>query len=98
MSLQVDAQPIGIKLHRLVITSDGVIIGEYERSQAADIDRKIEEIKCALQLLVDVYKRDGEFVVRWDSKRRVKSIRVRGAEVSQVPLDCWRQPSWNAKR
>jgi hypothetical protein len=94
MSLTVDAQPLGIKLHRLAISNDGLFIGEYERSQAADIQRKIEEIKCALPLLLHVFLRKGEFVVRWDSKRRLKSIRVNGVEVGQVPVRCWRTPSW----
>ena len=96
MSLKVDPQPIGKKLHRLVISSDGVLIGEYERSQSADIERKKREIECALPMLLDIFKQRGEFVVRWDSKRRLKSIRVDGIEVGQVPPKYWGKPSWEA--
>lgn len=97
MPVHVESQPTGIKLHRLAISSDGVFIGEYERSQAADIQRKIEAIECALPSLLSVCNDKGEFVVRWDSKRRVKSICVNDVEVGQVEIHCWRTPSWKAK-
>ena len=48
MGHHVDAQLIGKKLHRLTITHNGQFFGEYERTQAADIERKKAEIKCAL--------------------------------------------------
>lgn len=98
MSLVVNTQPIGKKLHRLEIFSDGQFIGEYERSQEADIERKKEEIKCALSRLVAIHRSKGEFVVRWDGGRRVKSIRVNGIEVDQIPIECWRRPSWEVGR
>ena len=93
MGLRVDAQLIK-KQHRLVISYGGQIIGEYERAQESDIDRKKAEIKCALAMLLDIHRRKGEFTVRWDGKRRVKSIRVNGVEVGLIPHDCWRKPSW----
>lgn len=97
MGLRVDAQSLGTKLHRLAISYDGQFIGEYERSQAADIDRKKEEIKCALSLLLGIYRSKGEFVVRWDGRQRVKSVRVSGIEVAQIPTRCWRRPSWERR-
>lgn len=98
MSLVVNAQLIGKKFHRLAILNDGQFIGEYERSQEADIERKKEEIKCALSKLVEIHRSRGEFVVRWDGRRRVKSIRVNGIEVDQIPIECWRRPSWETAR
>jgi hypothetical protein len=94
MSLRIDTQPIGTKLHRLSIYYNGQYIGEYERSRAADIDRKREEVACALSLLLDIYNKRGEFQVRWDGTHGVKSIRVNGTEVGQIPRDCWRKASW----
>ncbi len=94
MSLRIDPQPIGTKLHRLAIYYQGQFLGEYERTQSADIARKTEEIKCALVLLIDIHREKGEFQVRWDGARGVKSIRVDGLEVGQIPKDCWRKASW----
>jgi hypothetical protein len=94
MGLRVDPLLIGKKLHRLQISYDNQVIGEYERSQEADIERKKQEIECALQLLLEIYHSKGEFLVRWDSKRRLKSIRVNGIEVGQIPTKCYRRPSW----
>ena len=98
MGLRVDAQLLGTKLHRLMISHDGQFIGEYERVQEADIERKKAEIKCALAMLLAIHRSKGEFVVRWDGKRRVISIRVNGVEVGQVPVQCWRRPSWERVR
>lgn len=94
MTLRVDAQPIGKKLYRLRIFYDGQFIGEYERTQGADIERKKQEVECASDLLLTIYRSTGEFLVRWDKKRCVKAIRVNGVEVGQVPKGCWRRPSW----
>ena len=94
MSLKVDPQPIGKKLFRLAISHMGQYIGEYERSQAADIDRKTQEIDCAEQILLSIYKSHGEFQVRWDGKNKVKSIRFNKVEVAQIPKSCWGTPSW----
>ena len=94
MSLVVDAQKIGTKLHRLEVRVDGQYIGEYERAQAADIARKREEIECALQLLVSKFKRHGELRVRWIGTRREKVIFAKDVEDGVIPHDCWRKPSW----
>ena len=96
MALEVVPEIIGKKLFRMLISHDGALIGEYERSQEADIERKKAEIQCALGILLDVSRKHGQFVVRWDGKRRVKSVRVDGIEVAQVPTKCWRKPSWEA--
>ena len=98
MGLRVDAQLLGTKLHRLEISYDGQYIGEYERAQAADIERKKEEIICALSALLEIYEREGEFKVRWDGGRRVKSIRVDGKEVGRISAECWRKPSRRSSR
>ena len=94
MPLQVDAQRLGVKFHRLEIRYDGELIGEYERSQAADIDRKTREIACALPRLLEIYRTQGLFQVRWDGRNNSKSVRVNGVEVWRIPRECWRQPSW----
>ena len=47
MALKVTTESIGTKLHRLWIYNDGTLIGEYERSQAADIGRKRKEVANA---------------------------------------------------
>jgi hypothetical protein len=78
----------------MVIYYDGQFLGEYERSQAADIDRKTEEIQCAIGTLLEIFQTHGEFRVRWDGKRGVKSVRVNDIEVWQIPKNCWRKPSW----
>lgn len=92
--LDVRAELIGTKLHRLEIFKDGTFIGEYERSQAKDIDRKIREIQLASDLLVETFTNHGPFVVRWDGENHRKSIRVDGTHVATVPKDCWQKPSW----
>jgi hypothetical protein len=93
-SLRIDSQPLGVRLNRLSIIYKDQYIGEYERSQDADIDRKKAEIRCSLALLLEIYSKNGEFQVRWDGSRRVKSIRVNGREVGQIPQECWRKASW----
>jgi hypothetical protein len=87
MSLRVDPQLLGTKFYRMAIYFEGKLLGEYERSQAADIDRKTEEIQCALPKLLEISQTHGEFRVRWDGKRGVKSVRVSDIEVWQIPKD-----------
>ena len=94
MSLVVDAHKIGSKLHRLELRVDGEFIGEYERAQAADIDRKRDEIQRALRLLLLNYRKHGELRVRWNRERREKVIFANGIEVGVIPSECWRKPSW----
>lgn len=95
MSVHVRAELIGEKLHRLHIFIDGVGIGEYEKSQEADIDRKTAEIIAARDILLDLYKKHGTLHVRWDGKSRKKSVRsAAGIEVGIVPKSAWGKPSW----
>jgi hypothetical protein len=95
MSVQVQAELIGKKLHRLRIYIDGVYIGEYEKSQLADIDRKTNEIIAAKAQLLVLFQTHGELQVRWDGKNRKKSIRrVDGFEIGEIPKDVWGKPSW----
>lgn len=93
MTLFVRVEPIK-KMNRLRIESNGTFIGEYEKSQQADIDRKIEEINAAETTLLSIYEKYGEFCVRWDGKARKKSIRVKGIEVGSIPKAAWRPASW----
>ena len=92
--MKVITYPIGTKLHRLEIWHDGQFIGEYERAQEADIARKTDEIRAALSILLDVFKVHGQFVVRWNGARRSKIVSVNGVEVTIIPTNCWRKPSW----
>ncbi len=95
MSVIVRAELIGAKLHRLRIVVDGVEIGEYERSQEADISRKTAEVVAAKDLLLSLFQKHGELCVRWDGKNRKKSVRrADGAEVGIIPDSAWRTPSW----
>jgi hypothetical protein len=93
-NLEVKAELIGKKMHRLEIFHNGKFIGEYERSQQKDIERKTREISLASDLLMAIYQKHGEFVVRWDGANLRKSIRVDGSEVSSIPKECWQKPSW----
>lgn len=97
MGLRVETQLLGKKLYRLSISYDGQYIGDYERAQQADIERKKAEIKCAIAQLLEIRRGKGEFMVRWDTRRKVKSIRVNGVEVGQIPVECWRKPSWDSR-
>lgn len=72
MALLIDHYANGKKLYRLEIRHDGQYIGEYERSQAGDVERKKEEVRCAADLLLRVYQQCGEFKVRWNGDRREK--------------------------
>lgn len=98
MALVVNSERIdGTKLHRLKIYNNGVFIGEYERSQEADIERKKDEIASAATILIDIFEQRGKFVVRWDSKRRLKAIRVNKEQVGEIPARHWGKPSWAGK-
>lgn len=97
MTLVVRTTRIGDKLNRLDVYLGDVLIGEYERSQDADIARKKAEIQNASDLLVWVYEKFGQrFVVRWDGIHRRKSIRVGDNEVSIIPKALRETPSWEA--
>jgi hypothetical protein len=86
VTIEVRVERTGQSLHRLLIFSEGTFIGEYERSKEDHIERKMEEILKAQSLLLHIFQQHGEFVVRWDSADKKKSIRVAGAEVGVVPM------------
>ena len=95
MDVHVRAEAIGKKLHRLSIFIDAVEIGEYERSQEADIDRKVKEITDSKALLFDLFQKHGQLKVRWNGKLHKKTIRREdGVEIGEVPKSDWGRPSW----
>lgn len=94
MALSVRHESIGKKMNRLLIYSNGNYLGEYERSQEADIERKKEEINAAESMLLSIFEKHGEFCVRWDGEKKQKSIRVNDVEVGTIPKSAWRVPSW----
>ena len=92
MTIAVEAQPLSATLFRLEIILDGTVIGEYERARHAHIARKTEEIHCAADYLVELYRRRGAFVVRWDSATRKKVVRDElGNHIGEIPATCWRK-------
>jgi hypothetical protein len=98
MPLLVRTELIGTKLYRLRIFIDGAYIGEYERSQAADIPRKRAEITAAQPDLLALYRRHGELCVRWNGKDREKTVRRSdGVKVGVIPKEAWRTPSWRER-
>ena len=82
---------MGEKMNRLLISRNGSYIGEYERSQAEDIERKTAEIQAAETTLVAIFEKYGEFCVRWDGE---KTIRVKDIEVGYIPKSAWRRSAW----
>lgn len=88
-NIDVVPEKIGGKLHQLRIFANGRYIGEYEKSQASNIERKKKEIDASREILIGVFERHGEFVVRWDGKNKCKSIRVDGIEVARIPRELW---------
>lgn len=95
MKIEVITEAIKTK-YRLYIYIDGTRIGEYEKSNESDIDRKKQEIRSAIGVLIETYKKHGEFKVDWTRKdgKGKKSIRVGGVEVGEVPRSAWEKPSW----
>lgn len=96
MALVVRSTAVGLKLNQLEIFDGQTLIGEYERAQEADIERKKKEVQNAEALLLAVFRRHGPFVVRWDRLKRAKSIRVNGVEVGVIPSIHWERPSWKS--
>lgn len=92
MPIFVRTEPIGTKLHRMLMYNDEVYVGEYERSQEADIQRKKAEIAEATDVLLALFQNHGEICVRWDGRK--KSIRAGGIEVGVIPKSAWKAPSW----
>ena len=93
--------------YRLELYHEGVHIGEYERSRAAeesgDLAAKVREAEGASDLLLDAFRRHGgKIAVRWNGAARQKEIRTyeenqadpgRGGTVlSLMPRRYWRKP------
>jgi hypothetical protein len=98
MQLTVVTKSLGTKLNELLIYSGSTLIGEYERSQDADIDRKKREITNIEDLLIWIHAKHGPFTVRWDDETRHKSVRVGNVEVCVIPKIAWEAPSWEVSR
>lgn len=94
MPIVVHTEPIGTMLHRMLMYNGEEYVGEYERSQNADIERKKAEISEATDVLLALFQKHGELCVRWDGKARKKSIRANGIEVGVIPKSAWKPPSW----
>jgi hypothetical protein len=92
--LLIEATPATPTMYQLDVYWNDKHIGQYERSNSREVQRKILEIQGAFRLLLDVYEKHGEWVVRWDGQARQKSIRVNGREVGIIPKDYWGRPSW----
>lgn len=76
MQFTVVTKSPGAKLREMLIYAGSPQIGEYERSQDADIERKKLEIENVADLLVWVHSKHGRFTVRWDGETRHKSVRA----------------------
>jgi hypothetical protein len=94
MQLTVVTRSLGTKLNELLIYAGSTQIGEYERSQDVDVERKKLEIENVTDLLLWINSKHGRFVVRWDGDSRYKSVRVADAEVCIIPKIDWGTPSW----
>ncbi len=94
MPIAVRTESIGTKLHRMLMYNGEEYVGEYERSQAADIERKKAEIAEATDVLLALFQNHGVLCVRWDGNARKKSIRAGGIEVGVIPKSAWKAPSW----
>jgi hypothetical protein len=94
MQLTIVTKSLGTKLNELLIYLGSMQIGEYERSQDADIERKKLEIANVADLLVWVHGKHGRFTVRWNGDTRHKSVRVGDIEVCIIPKIAWEAPSW----
>jgi hypothetical protein len=94
--------------YRLDLYREGVNIGEYERSWAAeesgDLNAKVREAEGASDLLIEASERtaNGKVTVRWNGETREKEIRTyaegrsdpgRGEPaISLIPKPYWRKP------
>jgi hypothetical protein len=94
--------------YRLDLYREGVFIGEYERSRAAeesgDLAAKVGEAEGASDLLIEASERtaNGKITVRWNGETRQKEIRTyaegradpgRGEPaIAPIPKRFWRKP------
>jgi hypothetical protein len=94
MSIRVVSYPLGGKLRQLDIYDNGQYIGGYEHSQHEDIEQTVTEVVRAAPMLREVFAAHGKFLIQWDGKSRVKSVRrADGTEVAEIPVHCWGKPS-----
>jgi hypothetical protein len=96
MQLTIVTKSLGTKLSEMLIYLGSTQIGEYERSQEADIERKKVEIENVADLLLWVHSKHGRFTVRWDGDTGHKSVRVADVEVCIIPRIAWGTPSWQS--
>ena len=80
MPIFVRTESIGTKLHRMLMYNGEEYVGEYERSQEANIKRKKAEIAEATDVLLALFQNHSELCVRWDGNARKKSIRAGGID------------------
>ena len=94
--------------YRLDLFNEGVNIGEYERSWAAeesgDLAAKVGKAERASDLLIEASERttNGKVTVRWNGETREKEIRTytegrsdpgRGERaIATIPKRFWRKP------
>jgi hypothetical protein len=96
MQLEIVTKSLGTKLNEVQIYAGSTQIGEYERSQDADIERKKREIESVADLLIWVHSKHGRFTVRWNGDLKQKSVRVADIEVCIIPRIAWETPSWQS--
>lgn len=95
MALQVIVTAISNERNMLEIMDGATRIGEYERSQDADVIRKKQEITNAESFLRDLFATYGALQVRWNNARGEKVVyNASGVEVGTIPKSCWETPSW----
>ena len=90
--LRIEASPATPRYWRLDIFAGETLVGEYERSIEAEIERKRGEVSLASTMLLDVFRRHGAFQVRWNGDTRTKDVRVDGRLVATIPRSCWLPP------
>ena len=93
MPLTVTSVPMSTRYNQLLIFNGRTQIGEYERSQKADIARKKQELLNAEKDLLRILHSHGPFVVRWS--KGAKEVRnSQGVKVGVIARRHWERPSW----
>jgi hypothetical protein len=96
MALTVSVEPTsGASRFRLMIHDGDQIVGEYERTGEKDIERKKAEIASAAYYLLELFRKHGCLVVRWDGVERAKVVKDDdGNKIGEISKEHWRTPSW----
>ena len=89
MDYRLKIEPVGKVWHTIEIIVNGQVIGKYERTNKNNIVRKILEIENSIDLLYEIYKRNGFFEVVWEEGKS-KEIRVDDKKISVIPEETWR--------